>query len=781
MGKFKYTLMLLFTIFITACSNNGSRIEKLTSQYVDNLENNSGKANTPGLVGVICEGEDFTRPASVDIIKHLNHDWTGGPGNWSGYWRTYIKAPYTGEVTFSAEVANGLKLMIGTEIIIDLIEGDQKSGTMKLEEGKKYPAMVWYFQDGGPSYVRVYWEWEGQEKIIIDESAFSYSPADKQYAVSEQYGDFWNEEEAPLKYNDSGSEPLDLAFQDGRLLPVVGVENYQVFRSNREYPHLTGGLTNTYLHAPMICYWNDKYYIEFLAAPVNEHDPNTETLLTSSVDGKNWETPRIIFPAFVPEGQVRKEQKLTLSHQRMAFYISNDNRLLVTSFYGIYPSPNEGTGIGRAVREIYKDGSLSPLYFIRYNRHAGWDESNTPYPFYKESDDEGFVNACDELMADKIMVQQWWEEDRSEDRFYIMSGEGFKAKAFNWYTRDDGVIVGLFKEGYAAKSSDGGKSWSDIKRLPSLIVGHAKMWGQQTDDGDYALIYNPHFEWRYPLVSITSDDGEYFENMGCIHGELPPMRYQGGAKDVGPQYVRGIVHGNGNPPGNHMWLTYSMHKEDIWLSKIPVPIKRYVNEWVEEDFDNMKIGGEVTDWNIYSLVWASVNVAAFPNNIDKSLMLNDKEPYDYARAVRVFPESKTVTAQFDIYPEQNDNGRIEIELLNKTGYRPVRISLANNGMIQFVNGNKIIDLMPYGSDKWMNIKINADVSSGKYKLWINQKEVLKEADFAEQVNELQRISFRTGEYRKLGIGSEENIEDLQDAGEPVEEAVFYINNVVINP
>ncbi|HUX59509.1 MAG TPA: PA14 domain-containing protein [Bacteroidales bacterium] len=769
-------LILVFLVFIAACSNNGdSRIEKLTTEYLNKMDNNSGDSNMPGLIGVICEGADFTSPSSVDILKHLNHDWSGGPSNWSGYWRTYITAPYTGEVTFSAEVDNGMKLMVGSYTLIDMIEGDKDSGTIMMKKGEKYPAMVWYFQDGGPSYARVFWSWLGQNKIIINESAFSYSQTDKKYAVSQLEGDFWSDKEAPFNFDDSGSEPLDLAYQDGRLLPVVGVENYQVFRSNREYPQYISNMINTYNHAPMICYWNNKYYLEFLSAPKNEHDPNTETLLTTSVDGKNWETPRLIFPAFVPEGK----DKLTVSHQRMGFYISKDNRLLILSFYGMYPSPNEGNGIGRAVREIYKDGSVGPLYFIRYNKNAGWDENNTPFPFYKTSPDKGFIKTCDELMADKVMVQQWWEEDRSEDGFYLMSGDGFKAKAFNWYTRNDSVMVGLFKAGYATKSSDRGKTWSDIKKIPSIIVGHGKMWGQKTKQGNYALVYNPHFEWRYPLVTITSADGEYFKDMSCVHGELPPMRYQGSAKDVGPQYVRGIVPGNGNPPGDDMWLTYSMHKEDIWVSRVPDPIRHSVDKWVNDNFDNMEIGGPVTDWNIYSLVWAPVNITAFPNNSDKSLMFKDSEPYDYAKAVRVFPESKTITALFELCPDQNNNGRMEVEILNKMGGRPVRIIFNDNGMIQAVNGEKIVDLVPYYMKQWVKLKISANATSGKFDLFVNDNNVLKDADFTENVNELQRISFRTGEYRQLGIGNKENINDLPDAGESVKEAVYYLNNVLI--
>jgi hypothetical protein len=347
----------------------------------------AANAKRSGLVGVICESGDFTRPESRDVIKHINHNWTGGPGDWSGYWQGYIEGPHTGEVKFAAEVDNGIRLMIGGTIVIDGL-GRRKGrvGKTLMVKDKKYPLRLWYFQDGDPSYLRLYWGWSGQDKVIVDGSAFSFSDADVKYIISMLPGDYWGDD-APLIFDGSGSESLDLAHQDGRLAPVVAVENYQVFRSNREHPELTGGLKNTYIHAPMLCYWNNKYYLEFLAAPVNEHDENTVTLITSSVDGKNWETPRIIFPGFQPEGESHK----TITHQRMGFYVSKNNRLLVLAFYGKYPSPNEGDGLGRVVREVYKDGTVGPLYFIRYNRHAGWNEKNTPYPYYKESPDKSFI------------------------------------------------------------------------------------------------------------------------------------------------------------------------------------------------------------------------------------------------------------------------------------------------------------------------------------------------------------------------------------------------------
>jgi hypothetical protein len=312
-----------------------------------------------------------------------------------------------------------------------------------------------------------------------------------------------------------------------------------------------------------------------------------------------------------------------------------------------------------------------------------------------------------------------------------------------------------------------------------VIVGHAKMWGQQTEDGRYAFVWNPHFEWRYPLVVAAGDDGYNFSNMACVHGELPFMRYQGDAKDVGPQYVRGISPGNGDPPGRDMWLTYSMNKEDIWVSRVPLRIRHKADKPVNDNFDGMKPGGVVADWNIYSPKWAPVEVAAFPSAANKSLKLSDREPYDYARAARVFPAGPTVTTKFDILAKQNKYGAMEVEILSSKGTRPVRIRLNDQGKVQTLNGKKLVDLAQYRPGRWLKFEIKADAARGRFNILLNGKEVLDKGLFAEIAWDLRRLSFRTGSYRKLGIGNKENEDDLPNAGDPVPEAVYYVDNVAI--
>ena len=172
--------------------------------------------------------------------------------------------------------------------------------------------------------------------------------------------------------------------------------------------------------------------------------------------------------------------------------------------------------------------------------------------------------------------------------------------------------------------------------------------------------------------------------------------------------MRGIIEGNGNPPGNDMWLAYSMNKEDMWISRIPVPIQYSVKGEVNDNFNNLETGGAVTNWNIYSPKWAPVGVANFPSSANKSLLLEDKDPFDYARAIRVFEETKKCEIAVRVLPKQINGGMLDIDICDRFGNRPVRISFTSEGNIQTVDGNKLVILQGYKQDQWYTLKISVD-------------------------------------------------------------------------
>jgi hypothetical protein len=244
--------------------------------------------------------------------------------------------------------------------------------------------------------------------------------------------------------------------------------------------------------------------------------------------------------------------------------------------------------------------------------------------------------------------------------------------------------------------------------------------------------------------------------------------------------VRGIEEGNGNPPGNNLWVTYSVNKEDIWVSRIPLLVHSATTKPVHDTFDSLPAGGDVPDWNIYSPLWAPVRVAEFPSARNKSLELQDRDPYGYARAVRVFAESKSPAVTFKVFARQADAGRLEIELMDRFGSRPVVLMFTDSGSIQAVDGSRTVDLQSYKPDTWYTFSLTADAGSGKYSVSIDGKRVLNGAAFAESVLSLERVSFRTGAYRPSparNIDPEKILIDLPGADNPVQTATYYIDDV----
>jgi len=615
----------------------------------------------------------------------------------------------------------------------------------------------------------------------------------------------------PVKY--IGDVQTDKYYYDGALRHAVGAHRYQVFRANRSHPTEPGPSGWTYNHQPFLAYWNNLYCVLYLSDPYEEHSPPGRTLLVTSRDGRNWAPPKVVFPKYrLPE--IKRDKvylpagTFSVMHQRMGFYVAPNGRLLALAFYSYCPtsrtSPNAGNGLGRVVREVHKDGSFGPVYFIRYNRHAGFNESNTNYPFYKTSKDKGFLQACETLLADKLMTLQWWEEDRAKDGFFVIDPGDVKSafqfnanmttfrgagKALCFYHRPDNVVVALWKNRWSALSPDNGKTWTGITRLTTFKTCGAKMWGQRTDDGKYALVYNHSATEgnRYPMVVLSGEDGYEYNNMLCVEGEVPQMRYQGIHKSRGPQYIRGITEGNGNPPGDYLWNTFSVNKEDIWVSRLTVPIRGTVDKPVNQDFQSVKDIDDLDLWSLYVPKWAPISIAADPQKpANKCLKLVDEAPYNQAVAERAFPPAKKVTVDFRILAEKLPQGRVlEFEVVDAHGTRPMKLRL-DKRWLYMDRKLMTINPVPAKPGKWYDISVQLDCGSQTYDLVVDGKLVRKGVEFAEKVDSLERMLFRTGPYRddvrSIIVDSEPRpsglyCEDLAGADEKVPASVFLIDDV----
>jgi len=546
-----------------------------------------------------------------------------------------------------------------------------------------------------------------------------------------------------------GTTLSNVDYHHGQLSPAIGIHNIQTMRANRAD---TGTNNWTYNHQPMLAYWNNTFYLEYLSNPVGEHVPPGRTVLQTSKDGYNWTNPVVIFPPYkLTDGTVKEGRKdsakntFAVMHQRIGFYTAKNKKLYALGYYGIvlgqHDDPNDGNGIGRVIREIKTDGTFGPIYFLRYNH--GFNEKNTSYPFYQSSLDRTLTVACDEILNTPLLLQQMVEEADRNDPLIPLQKD---FKAFNYYHLPNGNVVGLWKYALTSVTKDEGKTWLyGPLRAPGFVNANAKIWGQKTSDNKYATVYNPS-EFRWPLALSVSDEGLKYKNLLLVNGEITSLRYGGAYKSYGPQYVRGIQEMDGKVPGGNMWVVYSMNKEDIWISEIPVPVKDKITGDVNDIFNDKKDGEELKEWSLFSPVWCRTTIEKKENK--KLLSLHDSDPFDYAKAERIFPVAKKVTLEFAITPQQNNTGELEIELVNAKGTPCLRLMLDSTGSILTKQGYRNKSLGKYAASETLNIKLELNTTTRFYTVAINGGKPSSNLCFAP-VESVERIVFRTGSVRRF--------------------------------
>ena len=582
-----------------------------------------------------------------------------------------------------------------------------------------------------------------------------------------------------------GAEAADIRFHDGALRMVNGACHIQVMRANREHPELSQGTDYTYNHAPMLCRWHGMLYLMYLSSPVHEHDGHANALLMSSPDGFTWGQPKVIFPTIpVPEGIYcgKDADKLTypaqsVVHHRMGFYRAPNDVLLVMTHHGVSPHihviPNSGYGMGRVVRRIHEDGTLGDICLLRVNTQAGWRKVHFPYPWYEDSGDKDFVEACRALMADQPANAAWWEEERLDTDFFPLKN----MRAPSICPLPDGNLAAVGKVGVASVSEDGGKTWAPVEKAEGIHSAGGKSAITRTGDGKYAIVYNPSpdGQHRWPLAVITSEDGYTYDHMCCAGGEVPPMRYGGYMKDYGINYIRTIMPGNDDAPDGYTWMAYSMNKEDIWVMRLPRAITAVETEPVRDRFADMT-GPVPEKWHIYSPLWAKVALE------DGCLVLRDSEPWDYAKAVRNFPEARKVAVRAKITVQGGANGMLHMEVSDGKGMNAARVVLAEDGTIRARGGEGEKLIGRYQDGEELEISLQVDCVRQRMQVEINGQRA-GEWPVMCPVLTLERLTLRTGAVRTWPTPETELKDvctpDFENPGERIPEAVYRVVSVEI--
>lgn len=591
------------------------------------------------------------------------------------------------------------------------------------------------------------------------------------------------------------TDKADVRSQDGALRHAIGTHCFQVMRATQTVATSTDGFGWTYNHAAMLAYWNGHFFVDYLSDPVSEHLPPSQTLLTWSKDGAHWSKPVVLFPSSKAPTEPYKgpnQEELTeetvdcVMHQRMSFFVSSDNRLLATAFYGIAPNhgiaPNNGYGVGRVVREIYKDFTFSDIYFLRLNKAGGYNQASTDmFPHFTKSSDTGFRKACQELIDNPLVTAQMWEEERHNTEWFTQPG----AEAISYYTLPDGDVMGVYKNSLVTKSSDNGATWCEKQTCYSLETATGKVWGEKTPDGRYALAYNPTTDsaHRWPIAVITGENGQDFDNLLAITPEVSPHKYAGLYKNLGPQYIRGICEHNPKPDDNALWLTYTVNKEDVWVSRTPCTIRGTEEACIDTDFNDMKQGAFVDNWNVYSPMWSPVSIADAPQGGNgNALCMKDADPYDRGRAMRIFKEAPVVSLKTRIMlTPACDASAFTIEVQQAKGLVPVRLYFKNNGEIIVKNGGRYDSWGTYVPGEWMELSIDANCFTNHFTVTIRQCDSSRSKSFrfSNSVYTVERILFTTKDSLPFNTiedcGKWGDLGDLEDADRKLPESCYYVD------
>ncbi len=198
-----------------------------------------------------------------------------------------------------------------------------------------------------------------------------------------------------------------------------------------------------------------------------------------------------------------------------------------------------------------------------------------------------------------------------------------------------------------------------------------------------------------------------------------------------------------------------------------MPVKESETKHVNENFSD---GAVFSNWNIYSPVLCRVKPE---NNL---LALHDSDPFDYAKAERIFPEAKRVVAEFSVTPLQNNFGELEIEMMDAKGTPCLRLMLDPAGNILTKQGYRNKSLGKYNADESLTVRIDLNTATRFYTVSINGGKPNNNLCFAP-VQSVERIVFRTGVTRRFPEADTPTDQDydLPGADKKDKEAIYYIH------
>ncbi|MCK4678949.1 MAG: exo-alpha-sialidase [Bacteroidales bacterium] len=340
--------------------------------------------------------------------------------------------------------------------------------------------------------------------------------------------------------------------------------------------------TGTFSHHSHITYFNGVFYACWDNHVRDENGSGQRGLLRRSRDQcKTWTLVEELFPS-LDEKVPASEAYIHTRFQTSNGFAVVDSMLYALTDVAEWTGPSirhrRRISLIRLCRFINPDGTLGKIFRLR---------SDPPDPV------EGFHGypAGEPVLVEKINKYLSLPNNELQLNFTVshpVSDDNHRlSEPTSAWKLGDGTWVKLYRDGgiknasslkeieesksrrnYASFSFDVGKSWTTPTRT-NFPDAYARTNAGIFPNGQIYVINNvlplsTKKGGRILLAISLSKDGLIFDRVAVIRFLSPPKRYEGRAKAVGYQYPHSVV------VGNNLWVIYSVNKEDIQLTRIPL-------------------------------------------------------------------------------------------------------------------------------------------------------------------------------------------------------------------
>lgn len=353
----------------------------------------------------------------------------------------------------------------------------------------------------------------------------------------------------------------DVARPDAGLDILPDVEHYTIFPGSQEL-----GMFN---HGPMVRFFNGRLFVTWFSHDKYEGAAGTRMLFSFSKDLRTWSEPTVLFDSIGPMA----EKGIPGTGIYGGFEEVNGRLYSVAQVKEIVQWNKEKTlvpvhkDVGLIARRIHDDGTFGALRF--------WLADQIPEGY----ENEGILSclqAEDDATREDLIALKKIREDRSRRySFPEIEDEGVAFCEPTYFIRSDGKEVGVYRDLsrsmrlYAALRDPKTDKWSIAKKT-NIPDSPSKTASGVLPDGSVFLVGNflDKLWQRDPLLFVRSRDGIHFDQAGVLRAgaAYPRERHAGDHKGQGFQYPNATV------TEDSVWVTYSISKEQIAISRIPLRV-----------------------------------------------------------------------------------------------------------------------------------------------------------------------------------------------------------------